>query len=154
MLSGLVQFLREPFGLHLKAIALGGLLWTWNWQWLLLLVALALALSTAMFSLASSQSRKDLARLVPILEQPNYWRRPQDIGSPEGGADWKSTIARHVGVQYTGQSTVLLTPRDADGGFHEPEVFLNALGPSVILLPNGYDTAKPSVPVSFTGNFP
>ena len=132
--------LLAPVGLHLKAIALGGLLWTFNWQWAVLLIATLVLFGSVMVTLSMTEAKYSMTRLLRELNRTNYWRRVFEANAQLIEHRWKKDIDSHLRLSATKSSfTVLLTPQNQDPKFIEPEAFLNAHGCSVILLPNSYE---------------
>lgn len=132
------QLLCEPAGLHLKAIALGGVVWTLRPEWLFALLAIVYATASIMTWSATSAAVKAAGHLIHMLRKPSYWQRvPIELGRFDSEG-WKPSFVS-IGCSIRGNRSIVLTPRRKEAEFSEPEAFLSAYSSGVILLPTGYD---------------
>jgi hypothetical protein len=128
-----------PDGLHVKAISLGGFVWSGHWHWLLLLLGVAIVFRCFAALDARTQGRLRMHSLKPRLERPGYWRRSKYDYAPVADVRWKQLLVSLELPRNSAPSTVVLTPCAPDSNFIEPEAFLNVYGYSVVLVPTGYD---------------
>lgn len=140
LLSQLTIFI-EPSGLHLKAIALGGVLFSFDWRWLALLALTLLTCGVLMVTLLGSHARASIASALSRLDPPHYWKKVSLSGINVGA--WRQDIAAQLRLPFLPTESLILTPKNRDEAFREPEAFISAHAFAVILLPSGYDAASP-----------
>ena len=136
-LLSLIELLREPAALHAKFLVLGAWIFTRQSNWGLLLGALVLAISLVAGVSGLSATRKSLQRMLTVLNDPVAWRRIHlDCKRFEVAYSKPPLLSPTHPVT---DSHIFFVAR-AEHKLDHPEAFLSMFGPSVILLPIGYDT--------------
>ena len=95
-----------------------------------------------MVTLLGSHARASLASALTRLDPPHYWKKVSLSGINVG--EWRQDIAAQLRLPVLPTETLILTPQNRDKTFQEPEAFISAHASAVILLPSGYDTARPA----------
>lgn len=138
--TGLTHFMLEPAGLHLKAIALGGVVCAWRLEWLWCLLAVSTTISGVMIWSVLSATYTSSRHLVSKLTESSNWRRASLDLSHLDSVDWKSSFL-HLGRSPLGSRSIILTPNHIGNTFLEPEAFVNPFSAGIIFMPEGYDNA-------------